>query len=97
LPGQEFGTGNHRAFAALDPCHKDGDTCKTGIDCCGGSCYIDGPEELVEPVGMCMPKKEKECAKMDERCTADSECCLPLGNSPPLSCIGGFCAFVSLN
>ena len=25
LTGQEFGTGNHRAFAALDPCKKDGE------------------------------------------------------------------------
>jgi len=24
LPGQELGTGNHRAFAALDPCKMDG-------------------------------------------------------------------------
>ena len=56
LPGQEFGTGNHRAFAALDPCKKDGDKCTSGIDCCGGFCYIDGPAELVDPVGSCSPK-----------------------------------------
>src|SRR5690606_16243110 len=38
LPGQEFGTGNHRAFTALDPCKEDGDTCTSGVDCCGGYC-----------------------------------------------------------
>jgi hypothetical protein len=41
LPGQEFGTGNHRAFAALDPCRKDSDSCTSGIDCCGGFCYVE--------------------------------------------------------
>ena len=40
LPGQELGTGNHRAFAALDPCKKDGDSCTSGIDCCGGFCFV---------------------------------------------------------
>src|SRR5262249_47346295 len=38
LTGQEFGTGNHPAFTALDPCRKDGDSCTTGIDCCNGFC-----------------------------------------------------------
>jgi hypothetical protein len=53
LPGQEMGTGNHRAFAALDPCKKDSDICTTGIDCCGGFCYIpaNAATELVEPTG----------------------------------------------
>ena len=40
LPGQEFGTGNHRAFAALDPCKMDSDSCTSGTDCCGGYCYV---------------------------------------------------------
>ena len=44
LPGQEFGAGNHRAFAALDACVQDGNDCLTGIDCCGGFCYIPGSE-----------------------------------------------------
>jgi hypothetical protein len=94
LPGQEAGTGNHRAFAALDPCRKDGDSCTSGIDCCGGSCYIDKPEELVEPVGSCMPRKTT-CAKRDERCTADADCCPPPDNGLPYSCIAGFCAYVT--
>jgi hypothetical protein len=97
LPGQEAGTGNHRAFAALDPCHKDGDKCTSGIDCCGGYCYIDKPAaEFLEPVGSCSPMKTM-CAKRDERCTSDADCCPPTGTEAPNSCIAGFCAFIPLN
>ena len=32
VTGQEFGTGNHRAFAALDPWRADGDSCTSGVD-----------------------------------------------------------------
>jgi hypothetical protein len=98
LPGQEFGAGNHRAFAALDPCKKDGDTCTSGIDCCGGTCYFDQtPAELVEPVGSCSPPKMNACAKRDERCHTDADCCPPDGKEPANSCIAGFCAYVPLN
>jgi hypothetical protein len=56
LSGQEAGTGNHRAFAALDPCRKDCDACTSGIDCCGGFCYTSEPVgEFDEPVGSCSP------------------------------------------
>jgi hypothetical protein len=96
LPGQEFGTGNHRAFAALDPCRKDGDKCTSGIDCCGGFCYIDKPaaEFGIEPVGSCTPKMNS-CAKRDERCTSDADCCPPAAGEPTNSCIAGFCAFIA--
>jgi hypothetical protein len=98
LPGQEFGAGNHRAFAALDPCKRDGDTCTSGIDCCGGSCYFpkNGPQELVDPVGKCEPQKE-QCASLDERCLTDADCCPPGNGQPPNACIAGFCAFIPLN
>ena len=92
LPGQELGTGNHRAFAALDPCRKDGDKCTSGIDCCGGFCYFEGPEEF-DKMGSCSPKK-MQCAKRDERCTRDADCCPPLPGEPPNTCIAGFCAFI---
>lgn len=95
VTGQEFGTGNHRAFAALDPCRKDGDKCSSGIDCCGGFCYLDGPAELAEPVGTCSPKKmTMECSRQDERCSALSDCCSNDPKAPPLMCIAGFCAVV---
>jgi hypothetical protein len=96
LPGQEFGAGNHRAFAALDPCRKDGDNCTSGIDCCGGTCYFpETPQELVEPKGTCSPPPQNSCAKRDERCKRDSDCCLPEPGQSPNSCIAGFCAFIS--
>jgi hypothetical protein len=95
VAGQEFGTGNHRAFAALDPCRKDGDKCTSGIDCCGGFCYLDGPAELAEPVGTCAPKKMvMECSRQDERCSVLSDCCSNDPKAPPLMCIAGFCAVV---
>jgi hypothetical protein len=98
LPGQEFGTGNHRAFAALDACKKDGDKCTSGIDCCGGSCtFPDSAAELVEPVGTCGVPPAHTCAKHDERCTTSADCCPPLPGEQPDSCIAGFCAQISLN
>jgi hypothetical protein len=96
LPGQEFGTGNHRAFAALDPCKKDGDTCTSAVDCCGGTCNFPPPMENIEPVGSCSPPMMNMCAKQDEKCTTDRDCCLPLPGEPPLSCIAGRCAMVTL-
>jgi hypothetical protein len=98
LPGQEFGTGNHRAFAALDPCKKDGGTCSSGIDCCGGACYFpaNGPTELVDPIGTCAPSTTP-CAKRDERCTSNADCCPPERGEPQNACIAGYCAFISLN
>ena len=96
LSGQESGTGNHRAFAALDPCRKDGDSCTSGIDCCGGYCYIDQPAgEFGDPVGSCSPKKMM-CAKRDERCASSADCCPPEGEEPANTCIAGFCAYVPL-
>jgi hypothetical protein len=96
LPGQELGTGNHRAFASLDPCKKDGDKCSSGIDCCGGRCYLpDSDAEFVEPIGSCTPPKD-ECAKTNERCVTDSDCCPPEPGEPKNSCIAGFCAYLNL-
>ncbi|HLK38933.1 MAG TPA: hypothetical protein VKU41_19360 [Polyangiaceae bacterium] len=76
LTGQELGTGNHRAFTALDPCHKDGSSCTTGVDCCGGFCTN----------GMCGLPKTPRCSNMDEMCSATQKCC-----DPRALCINGFC------
>jgi len=95
LSGQEFGTGNHRAFAALDPCRKDGDKCSSGVDCCGGFCYFEGQAELAEPVGTCSPtKKMMMCSRPDERCSVFSDCCTADPSEPQLMCIAGFCTEV---
>lgn len=63
LTGQEQGTGNHRAFTALDPCHADGASCSSGIDCCGGFCTA----------GKCTTGKG--CARVEEACRTSADCC----------------------
>lgn len=63
LPGQELASGNIRAFATLSPCHSDGSTCTTGIDCCTGFCVS----------GMCSPPKG--CANVEDKCTTSADCC----------------------
>ena len=95
LTGQEAATGNHRAFAALDPCEMDGETCTSGTDCCGGFCYVPeaGQEFGTEPIGKCSSDTPK-CAKVNERCTSSADCCPPGPGEPPISCIAGFCAEV---
>jgi hypothetical protein len=63
LPGQELASGNIRAFAALSPCKANGQSCTSGVDCCGGAC--NG--------GSCgMPTG---CSGVDEKCTTSSDCC----------------------
>lgn len=96
LPGQEFNTGNHRAFAALDPCKPDGDSCLSGVDCCGGRCFLPEPNEFEQPPGSCSPPTT-ECAATDERCVTDQDCCAPEPGQPANTCIAGFCAYVMLN
>jgi hypothetical protein len=92
LPGQEFGTGNHRAFAALDPCKMEGDSCTSGTDCCGGFCYVTMPDdEFAEAVGSCTMHVPM-CAHTNEHCTSSADCCAPTDGSTPNMCIAGFCA-----
>lgn len=94
VSGQEFGTGNHRAFAALDPCRADGDRCTSGVDCCGGFCYIEGLAEFTAAEGTCSPER-RECSHRDERCVQSADCCPPSNLSdPPFTCIAGVCTFV---
>jgi hypothetical protein len=65
LTGQEAGTGNHRAFTALDPCRADGASCTTGVDCCKGLCTngtCGGPPR---------------CSNVDEACMTSRDCCDP--------------------
>jgi hypothetical protein len=83
LRGQELQSGNVRAFAALEPCKADGQSCDTGIDCCGRFCTDK----------VCGPPKG--CAKIDEGCKTTADCCLP-PQSERVECIAGFCAIVRL-
>jgi hypothetical protein len=93
LTGQEANTGNHRAFAALDPCEMDGETCTSGTDCCGGFCYVTeiDQEFATEPIGKCT-SDVPECAKINERCNSTADCCEPEAGKPAITCIAGFCA-----
>jgi hypothetical protein len=66
VTGQELGTGNHRAFTALDPCKAMGSTCSEGEDCCGGFCTN----------GTCgVPPT---CSNVDDACSATQKCCNPV-------------------
>jgi hypothetical protein len=82
LPGQELQSGNARAFASLEACHAEADSCASGIDCCCGFCTDN----------KCVCKQTPSCAKLDEKCSSAADCC-----DNALSCIGGFCAEVILN
>jgi hypothetical protein len=63
LSGQEDKSGNIRAFATLEPCKPNGQSCMSGVDCCGGAC-INGQCGGVTG-----------CAHTDEKCTKSSDCC----------------------
>ncbi len=65
LPGQELVSGNHRAFAALEPCKPDGATCGSGVECCCGGCAG----------GIC--GCPGTCSNLDEKCDVDADCCDP--------------------
>ncbi|HEX7668840.1 MAG TPA: hypothetical protein VF395_04630, partial [Polyangiaceae bacterium] len=84
LPGQDIESGNVRAFTALEPCKEDGSQCNAGSQCCKGYCTkIDSKTGL----GVC-GAIENTCASLDDKCTADGDCCQDRGT---LRCFGGFC------
>jgi hypothetical protein len=92
LDGQSE-SGNVRAFAALNPCLQNGATCMSGLDCCCGYCTAAAGAAT----GTCTCEVPM-CAKINEKCTKDSDCCPPeKRGDPPLQCLGGFCNFIQLN
>ena len=90
VPGQSE-SGNVRAFAALNPCLADGQACASGLDCCCGFCLVEEGSGQAEGVCSC---EVPECAKTNEKCETDADCCPPEGDDPPNSCLGGFCGFI---
>lgn len=80
LPGQELESGNSRAFASLEACRAEGDSCESGIDCCCGYC-TDNRCECKET--------SASCSKLNERCSSAADCC-----DARLYCIGGYCGEV---
>jgi hypothetical protein len=90
LDGQSA-SGNVRAFAALSPCLPDLAECTSGLDCCCGFCTTaDGAA-----TGQCC-LEIPECAKTNERCESDADCCPPDDptTQPQNECIAGFCTFI---
>jgi hypothetical protein len=85
LPGQELGTGNMRAFWALDPCHANGQSCETGDECCGG--YCRQVSEADGATGFTCSDKPAGCAQELEKCVTAADCC-----DPGSQCINGRCA-----
>ena len=83
LPAQELLAGNARGFWVVDPCQKDGTSCVTGDECCGGYCRpgADG--------GLTCTATQPSCAQEYEKCTQTSDCC---GASIGIQCIDGFCS-----
>ncbi len=81
LDGQESGADNLRGFWVLDPCNKDGTTCQSGDECCGGYCRSSdaGPPQCTSIAG--------GCAADYEKCATAADCC----NAADL-CINGYCA-----
>ena len=80
VTGQELGTGNHRAFTALDPCLGNGSSCTSGFDCCAGFCTD----------GICGMPTVPRCSNTGETCSATQSCCTKTDE-----CIAGYCATVT--
>ena len=87
LPGQELEAGNMRAFAALEPCKKQGKGCESAAECCDGFCRETSRDAAGVPLLSCSPPPENACSNIDEACVKPSDCC----NSKAL-CIGKRCA-----
>ena len=84
LPAQELLAGNARGFWVVDPCQKDGTSCDTGEECCGGYCRPDG-----DGGALTCSATQPSCSQEYEKCTTTADCC---GNTTePITCIGGLC------
>ncbi len=87
LPGQEFTSGNMRAYGALAPCQADGSTCESGADCCNGFCRQTSASDTGVPVLQCVPPPENTCSYIDELCNETTPCC-----DAAALCINGRCS-----
>ncbi len=87
LPGQEFESGNMRAYGALAPCQSDGASCESGADCCNGFCRQTSASDTGVPVLQCVPPPENTCSNIDELCNATAKCC-----DEAALCINGRCS-----
>jgi hypothetical protein len=83
LPAQELLAGNARGFWVVDPCQKDGTSCVSGDQCCGGYCRpgTDG--------GLMCTATQPSCSQEFEKCTTTADCC---GAAIGIQCIDMRCA-----
>ena len=90
LDGQSE-SGNVRAFAALNPCLANGESCASGLDCCCGYCLTQPGADT----GSCSCEVP-ECSKLNEKCDDNGDCCPDMADddTPALQCLGGFCGFI---
>jgi hypothetical protein len=82
LDGQELNADNLRGYWVLPPCRKDGDSCTSGDQCCGGFCGIDAGDGGF----LCGVKPPGVCSKEFDKCMTDADCC-----DPKDLCIAGRC------
>ncbi|MGH7269499.1 MAG: hypothetical protein ACREJ3_03635, partial [Polyangiaceae bacterium] len=82
LPAQELLAGNSRGYWVVDPCEKNGASCVTGDQCCGGYCEdVDG--------GFICSAQQPACANLGDKCLMASDCC---GVTQGTQCIDQHCA-----
>jgi hypothetical protein len=87
LPGQELESGNMRAFAALEPCKKQGKGCESAAECCDGFCRETSRDADGVPALSCTPPPDNACSNIDEPCKESRDCC-----SSKALCIADRCA-----
>jgi hypothetical protein len=81
LPAQELHAGNARGFWSVAPCRANGQSCRTGTQCCGGYCQPgDG--------GLVCSSQMPPCSGQFDKCTQTSDCCAA---GQGLTCVNGVC------
>lgn len=84
LPGQGLDNQNMRGEWSLAACHKKGETCDAGYECCDGFCKDDGMG------GKVCSDNPGTCSLLGEACETSANCC-----DQTAQCIGGFCTPVA--
>jgi hypothetical protein len=99
LPGQEWLSGNSKAYWVLDACKASSNTrtnaneCESDLDCCGApataSCSLQKPIAN-PPKRHCIPKATSGCIADNAAtaCSSDAQCC---GFSTGSHCANGSC------
>lgn len=80
LPGQGLDNQNMRGEWSLEACHKKGETCSAGYECCDGFCKDDGMG------GKVCSDNPGTCSLVGEACETAANCC-----DVTALCVGGFC------